>query len=88
MDGQSNGNTTYDLLDSWKNQLQLSYVQVASTIARYEQTTQLTSEREQYRQLDRIARDIERAEYALKLFRLQYMNLAASSLVTPRGAAA
>ncbi|MSO71719.1 MAG: hypothetical protein EXQ88_06910 [Alphaproteobacteria bacterium] len=88
MDGHENGNTAYDLLDSWKNQLQLSYVKLASSIARYEQTTQLTSEREQYRQLDRIARDIERAEYALKLFRLQQTNLAAASIVNERRGAA
>jgi len=88
MDGQENSNSAYDLLDNWKNQLQLSYVKLASAIARYEQTTQLTSERDQYRQLDRIARDIERAEYAMKLFRLQHMNLAAASIINDRRGAA
>lgn len=88
MDGQENGGSAYDLLDNWKNQLQQSYVQLASSIARYEQTTQLTNERDKYRQLDRIARDIERAEYALKLFRLQHMNLAASSIIDERRGAA
>jgi hypothetical protein len=88
MDSQDSGSATYDLLESWKNQLQLSYVQVAANLARYEQSTQLTGEREQYRQLDRIARDIERAEYALKLFRLQHMNILAPMLANTRSEAA
>ena len=67
---------TYDLLEDWKNQLQMSYGKLAAKIAHYEQTSQLTSDRDLYRQLDRVARDIERAEYALKLFRLQHTNLA------------
>ncbi len=78
MDGHSDPSTTYDLLESWKNQLQLSYVQHAAKIAGFEQSSRVASGREHYRQLDLLARDIERAEYALKLFRLQHVNVNAA----------
>ena len=88
MSGTDGAGVSYDLLDDWKNQLQVTYLQQAAKIAKWEKTNGITSERDQYRQLDRLARDIERAEYALKLFRLQHLSLSVESVLKARDQAA
>lgn len=67
--------STYDLLEGWRDQLQVTYVRVAAQIARFERSNQVPSDRDLYGQLDRLERDIARAEYALKLFRAQHMQV-------------
>ena len=56
--------------------LRAAYVEMAVEIASYEETHQLGSDNDTYVQMDRIERDIERAEQAIRLFRLHHMHVA------------
>ncbi len=66
---------SYDLLEDWLEQLRTAYVEKAVEVASYEDTHHLASDNEAYVQMDRIERDIERAERALRLFRLHNMQI-------------
>lgn len=67
---------SYDLLEDWLDQLRVAYVQKALEVASYEETHHLASDNDAYVQMDRIERDIERAERALQLFRLHHKQIA------------
>ncbi len=76
--------STYDLLENWRNELQLSYIRLATKIAKYEESHMLASQHPLYPQLDRVEREIERAEYALRLFRAQHMHVLLPMLAEQR----
>ena len=66
---------SYDLLEDWPDRLRAAYVEKAVEIASYDEMHQMMSDNDTYVQMDRIERDIERAERALRLFRLHHMHI-------------
>ena len=59
--------TMMEELQNWWSRLERQYIRETHQVALYEEEHQLASSNDTYDHLDRLERDIERADYAIKL---------------------